>query len=90
MVTKGLITNLMICENIYLLCWTVPEIIMVLLVFSYFPTYSDLVLLPGFPLLKTSLLGRLQTWTLPNATPPIDKNHPSTKIAVTFEPIMQI
>ena len=54
MVTKGLINSLMICENIYLLCWTVPKKIMVLLAFSYFPTYSDLVLLPGFPLPSTA------------------------------------
>ena len=52
MFTIGLITNLMICEKNYLLCWTVPKKMKVLLAFSCFPTYSDLVLLPDFPLLK--------------------------------------
>ena len=36
---------------------------------------------------KTSLLRRLQAQTLPNATPPLCKIPPMTKIAVTFEPI---
>ena len=34
----------------YLLCWTVPKKMKVLLAFSCFPTYTDSVLLPGFPL----------------------------------------
>ena len=38
---------------------------------------------------KTSLLCRLQAQTLPDATPPIGKFHPSIKITVTFEPLMQ-
>ena len=38
---------------------------------------------------KTSLLRRLQAQTLPDATPPIDKIHPFSKMAVTFEPIME-
>ena len=37
---------------------------------------------------KTSLLRRLQAQTLPDATPPIGKINPSSKIAVTFEPMM--
>ena len=39
---------------------------------------------------ETSLLRRLQALTLPNATPPIAKIHPFSKIAVTFEPIRQL
>ena len=38
---------------------------------------------------KTSLLRRLQAQILPFATPPIGKYHPFSKIAVTFEPIIQ-
>ena len=38
--------------------------------------------------LKTSLLCRLQAQTLPDATPPIGKIHPFSKMAVTFEPLM--
>ena len=38
---------------------------------------------------KTSLLRRLQAQTLPDATPPIGKIYPFTKMAVTFEPLMQ-
>ena len=37
--------------------------------------------------LKTSLLGRLQTQTLPDATPPIGKIHPFSKIIVTLDPL---
>ena len=37
---------------------------------------------------KTSLLRRLQAQTLPDATPPIGKIHPFSKMAVTFEPLM--
>ena len=36
---------------------------------------------------QTSLLRRLQAQTLPDATPPLGKNPPFSKIAVTFEPI---
>ena len=35
-------------------------------------------------IIKTSQLGRLQAQTLPDATPP-----PSSKITITFEPVMQ-
>ena len=52
-----LITNLFISENIYILCWTDPKKIIVLLAFSYFLTYSDLVLLPGFPLTTVVRVG---------------------------------
>ena len=38
---------------------------------------------------KTSLLCRLQVQTLHNATSPVSKIHPFSKIAVTFEPIQQ-
>ena len=38
---------------------------------------------------KTSLLPRLQVQTLPNATQPISKIYPFTKMAVTFEPVVQ-
>ena len=37
----------------------------------------------------TSLLRRLQAQTLPHEAPPIGKIHPFTKIALTFEPVMQ-
>ena len=37
---------------------------------------------------KTSLLRRLHAQTLPNATLPTGKIHLSSKIAVTFEPII--
>ena len=37
----------------------------------------------------TSLLRRLQAQTLPDATPPLGKIPPFTKIAVTFEPMKQ-
>ena len=36
-----------------------------------------------------SLLRRLQAQTLPNATPPIGKIYPFTKMALTFEPVMR-
>ena len=39
--------------------------------------------------LPTSLLRRLQTKTLPDGTPPIDKKYPLTKMAVTFEPVIK-
>ena len=51
MFTIDLKTDLTVCEKIYLLCWTVPKKIMVLLAFSYFPTYSESVLLLNSPLL---------------------------------------
>ena len=38
---------------------------------------------------ETSLLRRLQAQTLPDAAPPISKTQPFSKMAVTFEPIMQ-
>ena len=38
---------------------------------------------------KIGLLRRLQAQTLPNATPPIGNIYPFTKMAVTFEPVMQ-
>ena len=55
------------------------------------PTGFQFNLDQKFPFLsiKTSLLGRLQAQTFPDATPPISKIHPSSKIAVTFEPMMQ-
>ena len=37
--------------------------------------------------METSLLSRLQAQTLTDATPPVDKVHPFSKIDVTFEPI---
>ena len=43
----------------------------------------------GFKCLETSLLHRLQAQTLPNEAPPMGKIHPFSKIAVTFEPVMQ-
>ena len=39
--------------------------------------------------METSLLRRLQGQTLPDATPPVGKIYPFTKMAVTFEPVMQ-
>ena len=36
-----------------------------------------------------SLLRRLQAQTLPDATPPIGKIYPFSKMAVTFEPVMR-
>ena len=39
---------------------------------------------------KTSLLSRLQAQTLPDATPPIGKIHPFSKMDVTFEPLMGV
>ena len=41
------------------------------------------------PPIKTSLLRRLQAQTLPDATPPIGKIYPFTKMALTFEPVMR-
>ena len=38
---------------------------------------------------ETSLMRRLQLQTLPDATPPMGKIHPFSKIAVTFEPLMR-
>ena len=38
---------------------------------------------------KTSLLRRLQAQTLPDEDPLMSKIHPFSKIAVTFEPVMQ-
>ena len=38
---------------------------------------------------KTSMLRRLQAQTLPDATPPIGKIHPFSKIAVAFKPLME-
>ena len=43
-------TNLMICENLDLLSLWVPQIKRIILAFSDFPTYSEKVLLPKFPL----------------------------------------
>ena len=37
---------------------------------------------------EISLLRRLHAQTLPNATRPIGKIHPFSKMAVTFEPLM--
>ena len=39
--------------------------------------------------LKTSLLRRPQTQTLPDEAPPMGKIHPFSRIAVTFEPVMR-
>ena len=44
--------NLMICENHDLFSLCVPQIIRILLAFSDCPTYSEMVLLPKFPLLE--------------------------------------
>ena len=38
--------------------------------------------------IERSLLRRLQAQTLPDATPPMSKIYPFTKMAVTFEPVM--
>ena len=38
--------------------------------------------------LKTSLLRKLQTQTLPDATSPIGKIHPFSKIIVTLDPLV--
>ena len=38
--------------------------------------------------ITTNLLHRLQAQTLPDATPPIGKIHPFSKMAITFEPLM--
>ena len=38
---------------------------------------------------RTSLLRRLQAQTLRDATPPICKIYPFTKMAVCFEPVMR-
>jgi hypothetical protein len=35
------------------------------------------------------MLHMLQEQTLPDATPPISKIHPFSKMAVTFEPVMK-
>ena len=40
-------------------------------------------------LVKTSPLRRLHAQTLPDATPPLGKIEPFTKITVTFEPMKQ-
>ena len=37
---------------------------------------------------EKSVLRRLEVQTLPDATPPIGKIYPFTKMAVTFEPVM--
>ena len=42
----------------------------------------------NFKHVETSLLRKLQAQTLPDATPPIGKIHPFSKMAVTFEPLM--
>ena len=39
--------------------------------------------------LETSLLRRLQAQTLPDATSPVGKIYPFTKMAITFEPVMR-
>ena len=39
--------------------------------------------------LYTSLLRRLQAQTLPDATQPIGKIYPFTKMTITFEPLMR-
>ena len=39
-------------------------------------------------IVRTSLLGRLQAQTLPDATPPIGQVYPSSKMAGTFEPMI--
>ena len=39
--------------------------------------------------IKTSLLGRLQAQTFPDATPQIGKINPISKIAVTLEPVVR-
>ena len=60
MFTIGLIKNQTICEKNYILCWIVPKKIKVLLAFSWFPTYTDSLLLPGFPLLPARLKLKLR------------------------------
>jgi hypothetical protein len=37
---------------------------------------------------QTSLLRKLQAQTLPDATPPIGKIRPVSKMTITFEPLM--
>ena len=39
-------------------------------------------------LCETRLQRRLQSQTLPDATPPIGKSHPFSKMTVTFEQLM--
>ena len=48
--TNCIITNLMICGNLDLVSLCVPQIIRILLAFSDFPTFSEIVLFPKFPL----------------------------------------
>ena len=43
-----------------------------------------------YPSKKTSLLRRLQAQTLPDATLPIGKINPFSKIAITFDPVMKL
>ena len=43
----------------------------------------------GAPAMETRQLPRLQAQILPDETPPTGKNHPTTKMVVTFEPVMQ-
>ena len=50
------------------------------------PSYLTFASVPCW---QTSLLRRLQAQTLPNATPPIGKIYPFSKMAVIFEPVMQ-
>ena len=51
MLTNCIMTNLMICENLDLLSLCVQQIMRIILAFfSDFPTYSEIVLLPKFPL----------------------------------------
>ena len=43
----------------------------------------------GAPAMETSQLPRLQAQTLPNETSPTGKNYPTTKMVITFEPVMR-
>ena len=55
-------------------------------IWSYLGQFGVYFLLgPELGLLRRSLLHRLQTQTLPNATPPIGQIHSFSKMAVTFE-----
>ena len=45
-------------------------------------------LISDIPLLKASRLRSLQAQTLPNAAPPVSQIHPSSKMALTFQPLM--
>ena len=55
----GLIKNLMICEKKLSPMLDSSKKMTVLLAFSCFPTYTDSLLLPGFPLLEVLCTGNM-------------------------------